>query len=251
MTSVRRTSSALYPVSLRSDMPREATTTYWAGPHADIVRRHPHILEYIQRHFSPTDHGYWPATPRVGTSVAPAWQVDGFAEVRLRSLTVAALTTPIHMRGVFLDEQNVFERVVGHPTGPAGGRWWTPGHNDAVPHRTAVLLRRRRGVRGSTFRRFVHQDLGPALHAAGARDLRTYTFLPYNRLAHPTPGVSHDNPPHRRYHGALVIGANSRDHLTELLASPGVATLVNDQARAVIAAHAYTIQRSVAVIRTM
>ncbi|MFE3000232.1 hypothetical protein ACFXG4_35190 [Nocardia sp. NPDC059246] len=144
MTGFLRTSSALYPVSLRDDMPREVATAYWAGPHAEIVKRHPHIREYIQRRFSPSDHGYWPTTPQVGTLVAPAWRVDGFAEVRLRSLAVAALTVPVHMRGVFLDEQNIFQRVLGQPTGPGGGRWWTTGHDDAVPHRTVVLLRRRR-----------------------------------------------------------------------------------------------------------
>ncbi|MGO4616997.1 hypothetical protein AB4305_20240 [Nocardia sp. 2YAB30] len=250
MTGFLRTSSALYPVSLRDDTPREIATDYWAGPHAEIVRRHRHILDYIQRQFSPSGHGYWPVTPRVGTLIAPAWRVDGFAEVRLRSLTVAALTTPMHMRGVFLDEQNAFQRVLGHLTGPRGGRWWTTGHDDAVAHRTAVLLRRRRGVSGRAFRRFLHEELGPALYAAGARDLRTYTFLPYTPLAHMTPGVSHDNPTHRRYHGAIVIGASSRDHLTELLASPGVSAVIDDQARVLTAAHAYTIERSVAVIRT-
>ncbi|MFI7666804.1 hypothetical protein [Nocardia sp. NPDC049526] len=249
MNGCTRTSSAVYPVSLRDDLPREVATAYWAGPHAEIVKKHPHILEYIQRQFSPTDHGYWPATPRVGTLVAPVWRMDGFAEVRLRSLTVAALTTPVHMRGVFLDEQNVFDRVLGQLTGPRGGRWWTNGHDDTALHRTAVLLRRRRGVRGRTFRRFVHDELGSALHAAGARDLRTYTFLPYTQLAHMTPGVSHDNPAHRRYHGALVIGASSRDHLAELLKSPRVSAVIGDQARVLTAAHAYTVERSVAVIR--
>lgn len=250
MTGFLRTSSALYPVSLRDDMPREIATAYWAGPHAEIVRRHPHIREYIQRQFSPSGHGYWPETPRVGTLIAPQWRVDGFAEVRLRSLTVAALTTPMHMREVFLDEQNVFRRVLCHLTGPRGGRWWTTGHDDAVAHRTAVLLRRRRGVSGRAFRRFVHEELGPALHAAGAADLRTYTFLPYTPLAHMTPGVSHDNPVHRRYHGALVIGATSRDHLVELFASPRVSAVIDAQDRVLTAAHAYTVERSVAVIGT-
>ncbi|WP_157104108.1 MULTISPECIES: hypothetical protein [Nocardia] len=233
---------------MRDDMPREVATAYWAGPHAEIVKQHPHLLEYIQRQFSPTDHGYWPATPRVGTLVAPSWRMDGFAEVRLRSLAIAALTTPLHMRGVFLDEQNVFQRVFGHLTGPHGGRWWTAGHDDAELHRTAVLLRRRRGVSGRAFRRFVHAELGPALDAAGARDLRTYTFLPYTPLAHMTPGVSHDNPASREYHGALVIGASSRDHLVELMDSRGVSAVIGDQARVLTAAHAYTVERSVAVI---
>jgi hypothetical protein len=65
-----------------------------------------------------------------------------------------------------------------------------------------------------------------------------------------TPGVSHANPSHRRYHGALVIGASSRDHLREPLASPGVSAVIGEQARVLTAAHAYTVERSIAVIRT-
>ncbi|MGH3523764.1 MAG: hypothetical protein ACRDU4_13320, partial [Mycobacterium sp.] len=113
----------------------------------------------------------------------------------------------------------------------------------------AVLLRRRRGVSSRAFRRFVHDTLGPALDAAGARDLRTYTFMPFTKLTHPTPGVSHDYPANHRYHGALVIGANSREHTKELLSSPGVHAVIGEQAGAITAAHAYTIERSVAVIR--
>ncbi|WP_369272297.1 hypothetical protein AB5J55_21885 [Streptomyces sp. R11] len=76
-------------------------------------------------------------------------------------------------------------------------------------HRTVLLLRRRRGVRGRAFRNFVHDRVGPALQEAGARDLRAYTFLPWSGLVHPTPGVAHDTPVFRRYQGCVVVGAQS------------------------------------------
>jgi len=171
------TTSALYPVRLREDLARDVAYAYWAGPHAEIVKRLPHVMEYNQYHFSATDHGYWPATPTVGTTVPSSWPLDGLTEVRMSSMA-AGLRIPLHMREVFLDEQNVFEHVLGHQTGPRGGRWWTTGHDDTVGHRTILLVRRRRGVSGRTFRAFVHTRLGPALHAAGARDLRTYALLP-------------------------------------------------------------------------
>jgi hypothetical protein len=69
----------------------------------------------------------------------------------------------------------------------------------------ALLLRPRRGVRRGTFRRFVHERIGPARLKAGARDLHTYTFLPWSRFVHSTPGASHDNPTYRRYHGADTV----------------------------------------------
>jgi hypothetical protein len=244
-----KTTSFMAPVWFREDLSRDTVIGYWAGPHAQIVERLPNMAEYVQRHFSPTDHGYWPSSPTVGTSVPPSWRCDGLAEVRFVS-TAAALTVPVHMREVYLDEQNLFQRVLGSVTGPGGGRWWTDGHDDAVDHRTVLLLRRRRGVSGRAFRRYVHERIGPALHEAGAGDLRTYTFLPWSRLVHPALGVCHHNPPSRRYHGCVVVGADSRAAMDEMLKSEQVAGIVADQHRVLTAVHAYTVERTVPVIRT-
>jgi len=243
------TTSALYPVRLRGDLQRDVAYAYWAGPHAEIVKRLPHVVEYNQYHFSATDHGYWPATPTVGTTVPSAWPLDGLSEVRMSSMA-AALRIPLHMREVFLDEQNVFEHCLGHLTGPGGGRWWTAGHDDSAGHRTVLLVRRRRGVWGRSFRAFVHTRLGPALHAAGACDVRTYGFLALAPVAHSTLGVAHDNPPHRRYHGAVIFGTRGRDEVEDVIASSEVAAAVSDQHLFCTAVHAFGVGRTVPVIRT-
>lgn len=242
------TTSGIYPVRLRDDLPRDAAFEYWAETHAEIVRRLPHLVEYNQYHLSATDHGYWPATQTVGTAVPPSWRIDGVTEVRFTSMG-AALRIPLHMREVFLDEQNVFDLVLGQLAGPGGGRWWTTGHDDSVGHRTVLLVRRRRGISGRSFRRFVRDHLGAALHAAGARDVRAYTFLPWAAKAHITPGVSHDNPPHRRYHGAVVFGTGGRDEVGGLIASPDVKAAVAEQHLTCTAIHAFTVDRTVPVIR--
>ncbi|OBI39710.1 hypothetical protein [Mycobacterium colombiense] len=243
------TSSALYPLRLRADMDRDAAYTYWAGTHAQIAARLPNLLEYNQYHFSATDHSYWPGTDTVGTRIPDDWRSDGMTEVRLPGL-LTSMSIPLHMREILFDEQNVFEHCLGHLSGPGGGRWWTNGHDDTVGHRTAVLIRRRRGVTGRAFRSFVHQQLGAALHTAGARDVRSYTFLPMVVRAHSTFGVSHHNPPHRRQHGAVVFGTDTRDDVEKLLASPALAAVVEAQHRSCVGLYAHTVDRTVAVIRT-
>jgi len=242
------TTSAIYPVRLREDLPRDVAYAYWAGKHAEIVKRLPNLMEYNQYHFSATDRGYWPAAPTVGTVIPSSWPLDGLTEVRLPSMA-AAFRVPLRMREVFLDEQNVFEHVLGHQTGPRGGRWWTTGHDDTIGHRTVLLLRRRRGFWGRAFRAFVHGRLGPALHAAGARDLRTYTLVPLATMAHTTFGVDHKNPPHRRYHGAVVFGTDNRAQVEDLVGSPEVAAAVKDQHLSCTAVHAFAVERTVPVIR--
>jgi hypothetical protein len=243
-----KTTSYVSPVWLREDLPRDVASDYWAGLHAEIARRLPTTIEYVQHHFSPTDHGFWPSSQGVGTEISSNWRVDGFPKVRFKS-TAAAFTTPRYMRDVFLDERNVFQRVLGQPTTPGGCRWWTDGFDDTVGQRVALLLSRRRGVRGSTFRRFVHDRIGPALFEAGARDLRTYTFLPWSRFMHITPDVSHDNPPERRYHGAVVFGTGSRAEVDDLLGSAQIAAIIADQHTVLTAVHAYAVERSVAAKR--
>ena len=243
------TTSALYPVRLREDLARDVAYAYWAGPHAEIVKRLPHVVEYNQHHFSATDHGYWPATPTVGTTVPSSWPLDGLTEVRMSSMA-AGLRIPLHMREVFLDEQNVFEHVLGHQTGPRGGRWWTTGHDDTSVIARCCWCADAEACRAGHFVRSFTTRLGPALHAAGARDLRTYALLPLVVMAHTTFGVSHRNPPHRRYHGAVVFGTDTRAQVEDLIASPEVAAAVKDQHLTCTAVHAFGVDRTVPVIRT-
>ncbi|KRD24662.1 hypothetical protein [Streptomyces sp. Root264] len=187
-------------------------------PHAHALCERDLVLVRPDQHIAwrgdtaPTDHGYWPSSPTVGTMIPPSWRCDGVAEVRFGS-TTAALGMPMHMREVYLDEQNVFERVLGQVTGPGCGRWWTDGHDDAVGHRTVLLLRRRRGVGGRTFRRFVHDRIGPALQEAAAQDLRTYNLpavvavrAPHARRLSRQP----DLPPLSRERRRLATRLNSR-----------------------------------------
>jgi hypothetical protein len=242
------TLSAIYPVLLRSDLPRDEADAYWAGPHAELVKRGGHIMEYNQYHLSPTDVGYWPATPTVGVNPDPAFRWDGVTEVRLASFTEMARAAYGMLDTIFRDEQNVFDNVLGHVCGPGGARWWTPTHDPTVGHRTVLMLRRRRGHSYRAFRSFVHTTFGPALDAAGARDVRTYTFLPFTGVAHRTPGTSHIHPPSHRHHGAIIFGLQDRSAIDGLLESPTIRAVIAEQATHLTAVHAYGVDRTVPVI---
>jgi hypothetical protein len=248
MITPTRTTSMVSPLTLRQDITREEATTYWATKHAEKVKKLPDLLEYNQRLFSTTDHGFWPATETVGTTIPESWRMDGCAEIRFRSALRIA-NTAIHAREVNLDEQNAFARVLVQPTPPGGGRWWTEGFDDTVGHHVALLLRRRRGTRSGAFADFVHDRIGRALLDAGARDLRTYTFLPYTPLYSGSLGVAHNSPTEHRYHGAVLLGVEDRAAVDGLLTSDPVSAVVADQYTVLIAVHAYSVERTVPVIR--
>src|SRR6516162_8507938 len=119
MNTPTHTTSMVSPLMLRTDIPREQVTTYWATAHAAKVKKLPNLIEYNQRLFSATDHGFWPATPTVGTRIPEDWRVDGCSELRFGT-TVGVLNTAAHAREVYLDEQNAFARVLGQVTPPGG-----------------------------------------------------------------------------------------------------------------------------------
>ena len=80
-------------------------------------------------------------------------------------------------------------------------------------------------------------------------ELRTHAFLPYTEALWWTPGVAHDNPPHRRYHAAIVLGAANRGALDATIASPEVTVTQDDQAANCLALHTYAVDNTYAVVR--
>jgi hypothetical protein len=235
---------------LRADLPREEARAYWRGPHARLVAAVPGLDEYRQHHFSPTDHGFWKAPPGVGTTVPEDWRIDGMPEVAFAGPLAPILALGPRVWAVYGDESRFIDRILANLTGPGGGRWFRSGRDEEVGARAVVLIRRRRDVRFTTFRSFVHGTLGPALdRAPGTLELRTHVFLPYTKLAWWTPGVAHDNPPHRRYHAAIVLAAADREALDAIIASPGVGATGDAQAAHALALHAYAVDETYTFVR--
>lgn len=236
----------------RADLPREQAMTYWAGPHRVLVSRMKHLDEYRQLHFSATDHGFWPGPPGIGTAVPTDWRIDGMPEVTFESALAPLKSTlsPSELWAIYQDESKAFDRMLCNPTGPNGGRWFRSSEDVDVGARTVVLVRRRRDVRFSDFRRFIHGVLGAALdHTPGVLELRTHSFLPYTKLVWWTPGVAHENPTQRRYHAAVVLGAADREALDRILGSPELAATRQAQADHCLALHAYSVDGTYTGIR--
>jgi hypothetical protein len=61
--------------------------------------------------------------------------------------------------------------------------------------------------------------------------------------------VAHDNPVEHRYHAMMLFGLKNREALDVLLKTTQVTKVVDDQARVLTAVHAYSIERTVPVIR--
>lgn len=169
------------------------------GPHSGIISANPGLDEYRQIHLAEDNPGRWPATPGVETAIPADRKIDGIAEVTLRSV-FASLQGREQNKLAYQDEVNVFRRSLLYAGPPNSSRWYdvaAPG--EAVGSRAVVYLRRHDGVSARRFRRFVNQEMVPALAATGVlRELRTQTFMPWNRKLWDTPNVAHDNPRDQR-----------------------------------------------------
>ena len=78
---------------------------------------------------------------------------------------------------------------------------------DKVGARALLYLRRMDGAGAGDFQKLINEELVPALARTGVlRELRTQTFLPWNKRLWNTPNVAHDNPADQRFHASLILG---------------------------------------------
>jgi hypothetical protein len=96
----------------------------------------------------------------------------------------------------YKDEVNVFRRTLLYAGLPNSFHWYDLAASGAmVGARSLIYLRRRDGVGAGAFRKVVSKRLVPALLETGVlKELRTQTFLPWNKRLWDTPNVAHDNP---------------------------------------------------------
>jgi hypothetical protein len=167
---------------VRSDQPRETGMNYWKSPHSKIISASPGLDGYRQIHLAETNPGLWPAISGVETDIPVGRKIDGVAAVTFQSV-FSVLAGREQNKLAFKDEINVFRRTLLYLGLPNWSRWYdvaTPG--ETVGARALVYLRRRVGVSAGAFRKFIDNELAPALAATGAlKELRTEAFLPWSK----------------------------------------------------------------------
>ncbi|WP_328752887.1 strictosidine synthase [Streptomyces sp. NBC_00285] len=190
---------------VRTDQPRQSGMDHWKGPHSGIISATPGLDEYRQIHLAEHNTGRWPAIDGVQTAIPADRKIDGVAEVTFQS-ALAPLKGREQTKLAYADEINVFRRTLLYTGPPNSSRWYdVAGPGETVGVRTLLYLRRRDGA--GAFRKFVNEQLAPALAGTGVlKELRTQTFLPWIEKLWDTPHVAHDNPPDQRFHASVSLG---------------------------------------------
>jgi hypothetical protein len=235
---------------MRTDLPRQQGMDYWRGPHSKIISATPGFEEYRQIHLAENNPGLWPAIKGVETVIPAERRIDGVAEVTFTSV-LSPLRGRKQSRLAYKDEVNVFRRTLLYAGLPNSARWYdVAGPGEKAGSRSLIYLRRREGVTTGAFRRFLTDELVPALVNTGAlRELRTQVFMPWIEKLWDTPNVLHDNPTDQRLHASLVLGFTDGNAQRTFFGSGEIATLSGKLPELVSAVHAYEIAETLTYVK--
>ena len=235
---------------MRTDQPRQQGMDYWKGPHSKIISATPGMEEYRQIHLAENNPGLWPATSGVETVIPAERRIDGVAEVTFTSV-LSPLRGRKQTRLAYADEVNVFRRTLLYAGPPYSARWYGVANAGAmVGARSLIYLRRREGVTTGAFRKFLTDELVPALVRTGAvRELRTQVFMPWIERLWDTPNVAHDNPADQRFHASLILGFADANALRAFFGSGEIAALPTKLPEFVSAVHAYEVTEALTYVK--
>ncbi len=235
---------------MRTDKPRQEGMDYWKGPHSGIISASPGLHEYRQIHLAEANPGLWPPVAGIETEIPSDRRVDGVAEVTFQS-ALSPVKGRTQTRLAFKDEINVFRRTLLYAGLPTSSRWYdvaSPG--EPVGARAVVYLRRMDGVSGRAFRKVIKRDLLAALIDTGVlKELRTQTFLPWNKLTWNTPNVAHDNPPDQRYSASLILGFADTAARAAFFQGPEIREWSPTLAAVASAIHAYDVSETLTYVK--
>jgi hypothetical protein len=235
---------------MRTDQPRQQGMDYWKGPHSKIISATPGMEEYRQIHLAEINPGLWPSISGVETFIPAERRIDGVAEVTFSSI-LSPLRGRKQTRLAYADEVNVFRRTLLYAGLPYSARWYdVAGPGEKARARSLMYLRRRDGVGTGAFRKFLTDELVPALVKTGAlRELRTQVFMPWIKQLWDTPNVAHDNPTDQRFHASLILGFSDTNALRAFFSSGEIATLSGTLAEFMSAVHAYEVAETLTYVQ--
>lgn len=233
---------------LRTDKDRQAGMDRWKGPHAKIITATPGFKEYRQVHLTAENGGLMPTISGIETIIPEDRRIDGIAEVVLDGI-LAPLKGRKQNKVAYADEVNLFRRTILYGTFPGNARWYDVAAGESAS-RAVIFIRRRDGVSQSQLKKFINDQLAPRIaEMPDVRELRTETYMKWNKALWNTPNVAHDNPPEVQYHAKISIGFES-DHSKQMFFTneslqPFIATL-QDTCSAI---HAFDVAATYTMVR--
>ncbi|MBK9286542.1 MAG: strictosidine synthase [Flavobacteriales bacterium] len=249
VSSTKHVSSSIL-LWMRADIARQAGMDRWAGPHALIIAANKGLREYRQIHFAEVNPGLWPTTTGVETSIPVDRTIDGVADVTLKNL-LSVLRGKDQNRLAYKDEVNIFKRTLLYAALPKWSRWYNMSRpEEQIEARSMVFFRKREGIAEGDFKKFIAQELAPALANTGMlKELRSKAYMPWKQKQWDTPNVSHDNPEEVQFQASLILGFADAKAMEAFFNSAELKVLASRIAVFCSAVHAYEVEKTLTFVK--
>jgi hypothetical protein len=211
---------------MRTDKPREAGMDRWKGPHSKIISANKGLYEYRQIHFAENNKGLWPSINGVETAIPQDRKIDGVADVTLKNL-FSIFKGKEQNRLAYADEVNLFKRTILYAAFPNNSKWYHVAEpNTKIGANVMVFFRIKEGVKESDFKKFIMNELTPALANTGVlKDLRSKVYNPWKQKQWDTPNVAHDNDKSVQFQASVMLGFTDKNEMEKFFASDDVKKL--------------------------
>lgn len=199
---------------MRTDLPRQDGMNRWKGPHSKIISANKGLLEYRQIHFAENNTGLWTPIKGVETAIPANRKIDGVADVTLKNLF--SLTKGKKQNKLaYQDEVNIFKRTILYAALPNNSRWYEVAEpNSKTESMAMVFFRMKEGVSEKDFKKFINDELTPALANTGLlKELRSKVYMPWKQKQWDTPNVEHDNDKRDQFQASLILGFTGKNDM--------------------------------------
>jgi hypothetical protein len=235
---------------MRTDKPRQAGMDRWKGPHSKIISANKGLYEYRQIHFAENNIGLWQPIQGVETTIPQDRKIDGVADVTLKNL-LSIFRGKKQNKLAYADEVNLFKRTILYAAFPKNSKWYNVAEpNTKIEARAIVFFRIKEGVKESDFKKFMMNELTPALANTGVlKELRSKTYNAWKQKQWNTPNVEHDNDKSVQFQASLMLGFTDKSEMEKFFNSDEVKKLSERIAIFCSAVHAYNIFETITFVK--
>ncbi|PSL31136.1 strictosidine synthase [Dyadobacter jiangsuensis] len=235
---------------MRIDKARQQGMDRWKGPHAKIISANKGLWEYRQIHLSENNPGLWPGVEGVQTAIPSDRKIDGVADVTLKNF-FSLFRGKKQNKLAYKDEVNLFKRTILYAAMPKSSRWYEVAQPNQKPDaRSIVFLRIKEGVKEDDFKKFIGEELTPALANTGAlAELRSKIYMPWKQKQWNTPDVAHDNAQAVQFQASLMLGFTDKNAMEKFFKSEDVKKLSGRLFVFCSAVHAYEIDETLTFVK--
>jgi hypothetical protein len=198
------------------------------------------LYEYRQIHFAENNTGLWPAIQGVETTIPQDRKIDGVADVTLKNL-FSIFRGKKQNKLAYADEVNLFKRTILYAAFPKNSKWYNVAEpNTTIAANAMVFFRIKEGVKESDFKKFIMDELTPALANTGVlKELRSKTYNAWKQKQWNTPNVAHDNDKSVQFQASVMLGFTDKTEMEKFFNSQEVKAISERILTFCSAVHAY------------